>query len=87
MQNVGFAIKKSCRIVKEIGFEGENMIDIIYRCDFCRDVMTDQEYINQAILRKSPVTETDLHNYLVCEKCAAKINYALLRFKKENAMC
>lgn len=67
--------------------EEENMIDVIYRCDFCLEVMSEQEYIDQAILRKSPVTETDLHNYLVCEKCAAKINYALLKFKKENALC
>lgn len=63
------------------------MIDVIYRCDFCLEVMSEQEYIDQAILRKSPVVETDLHNHLVCEKCAAKINYALLKFKKENAIC
>lgn len=63
------------------------MIDVVYRCDFCGGVVSDQEYINQAILRKSPVVEIDLHNYLACEKCAAKINYALLKFKKENALC
>lgn len=62
------------------------MIDIIYRCDFCHDIMSEQEYINQAIFRKSPVVEIDLHNYLVCEKCAVKINYALLKFKKEYAV-
>ena len=28
------------------------MIDIIYRCDFCGDVVSGQEYINQAVLQK-----------------------------------
>lgn len=63
------------------------MIDIVYRCDFCLEVISEQEYIDQVILRKSPVVEIDLHNYLACEKCAAKINYALLKFKKENELC
>lgn len=63
------------------------MIDIVYRCDFCLDVISEQEYIDQAICRKNSVVEINLHNYLVCEKCAAKINYALLKFKKENAVC
>lgn len=63
------------------------MIDIVYRCDFCHEVMSVQEYINQTICRKSQVVEIDLHNYLVCENCAAKINYALLKFKEENAKC
>lgn len=41
------------------------MFDIIYRCDFCLEVISEQEYIDQVILRKSPVVEMDLHNYLV----------------------
>lgn len=62
------------------------MIDIIYRCDFCHDIVTEKEYIRQAMLLESPIKEMDLHNYLVCEKCAAKINYALLKFKEANLL-
>ena len=35
------------------------MIDVVYRCDFCGDVISEQEYINQAILRKSPVKDEE----------------------------
>lgn len=63
------------------------MLDVTYRCDFCHEIVSEQEYIEQKICRKSPVIEINLSNYLVCDKCAAKINYAILKFKKENNLC
>ena len=59
------------------------MIDILYRCDFCSDLVDEQEYINQKIFRQRPVKEINLCNYLVCKRCAAKIHYTLLKFKED----
>ena len=60
------------------------MIDVIYRCDFCESIVTEKEYVDQMIFGKNPLHEWNFENkmpFLICEKCAVKIDYALLKFK------
>lgn len=59
------------------------MIKTSYHCDFCENVVSSKEYIDQTIKGESATKELDLHRYLICEACANKIDYTLLKFKME----
>ena len=60
------------------------MIKISFCCDFCGEEITAKEYAQQTIFRKNPLHEWNLSgHYVMCEKCALKIDYALSKFKNE----
>ena len=58
------------------------MIKIMVCCDFCEKEITIKEYTDQLLLCKSPIHEWNFNgHYVMCEKCALKIDYALAKFK------
>lgn len=60
------------------------MIKTSFCCDFCGAEITEKEYKLQTIFRKNPLHEWNLSgHYVICEKCALKIDYALAKLKNE----
>lgn len=57
------------------------MYDVRCRCDFCGKELSDDEFLHQQLSGKSATKETNLSMFIVCEKCASKIDNAILRFK------
>lgn len=52
------------------------MIKTTYLCDFCGEEITAKEYMQQTVF------EWNLSgHYVMCEKCALKIDYILAKFK------
>lgn len=57
------------------------MYDVRCRCDFCGAELLDDEFLHQQLSGKSATKETNLSMFIVCEKCANKVDNAILRFK------
>ena len=58
------------------------MIKTTYLCDFCGEEITAKEYVQQTVFRTNPLHEWNLSgHYVMCEKCALKIDYILAKLK------
>lgn len=57
------------------------MYDVKCRCDFCGTELSEGEFLQQQLTGKSATKETNLSMFIVCDKCAAKIDNAILQFK------
>ena len=56
------------------------MIKTTYHCDFCGKEVSAKDFQDH-LFRQSKTKEWDTSLFVVCDDCAVKIDYVLLKFK------